>query len=41
MWIPASTTYVVAALFFFVEWLRESDRKVIHWTAQPSEAGLL
>jgi cytochrome c oxidase assembly factor CtaG len=37
MWIPASTAYVIAALFFFVQWLRESDRRVMHWNPEPVE----
>lgn len=36
MWIPAGLVYIVAGLALIAGWMRESERRVARWQAQPS-----
>lgn len=41
MWIPAGLSYLLAGLFLFNLWLRESDRRVARWEGRsPDRASL-
>ena len=39
MWIPASVSYLLAALWLFAQWLRESDRRVRYVQAPGEPVG--